>query len=181
MEIAEAQEAAEPRFQASRQERQGQGDGCATGDRYTSHSGKLSHLPGRSFLRVSSSLPPPHATVPPSHRPTASRPKGTDRPAQTPGSRRLSGTPHSKALPQIISPCQRRLPQHYLPMYSPLEPIEFWRVPFSRLHQPLAVKWIIPVIYILLLYMNLATPSRDHLSAGHRFSFPFLLFLHPDL
>ncbi|KAH8754069.1 hypothetical protein F5883DRAFT_186517 [Diaporthe sp. PMI_573] len=62
---------------------------------------------------------------------------------------------------------------HYLPMSSPPEPMEFWRVPFSRLHQPLAVKWIIPVIYILLLYMNLATPSRDHLSAGHRFSFSF--------
>lgn len=121
----------------------------------------VSHLPSPSLLRV---LLPSHLLMPPSHRPTV---------PQTPGSRRLSGTPHSKVLPQIISPCRRRLPQHYLPMSSPPEPMEFWRVPFSRLHQPLAVKWIIPVIYILLLYMNLATPSRDHLSAGHRFSFSF--------
>lgn len=58
-------------------------------------------------------------------------------------------------------------------------PIEFWRVPFLVSIIPRPTRFI-PVIYILL-YMNLTTSSRDRLSAGHRFSFPFLLFLHPDL
>lgn len=133
----------------------------------------VSH-PDRSFIPPSVSPSPPPPLMPPSHR---SRPRAeTDRPR--PWLPLPVRTPHSKVLPQIVSPCRRRLPQHFgfaCTQGSRSLPSRWCRLSFGGSLFLVSIrprgKWFIPVIYILL-YMNLTTSSRDHLSAGHRFSFP---------
>lgn len=95
----------------------------------------VSH-PDRSFVPPSVSPSPPHATVPPLETQSRDRPTQTLAPVACPNPTFQGSTPDYQPMPTETSTA------FWLCMYTrlevpslPLVPIEFWRVPISRLHQ----------------------------------------------
>lgn len=117
-------------------------------------------------------LPPPHATVPPLET-QGQRPTDPD-----PGSRRLSEPHIPRFYPRLSAHADGDFHRSAFRVHKARGPSRWCRLSFGGSLFLVSIipreTRFIPVIYILLLYMNLTTSSRDP-SVCPDIDFPFLL------